>query len=90
MKDKILEITLLLISLTSWREEKRQSSRKKTWDNKVEMVSRAWIGYKIDVLDELKQQGFIRLIPGGKSFFLTDKGEERAEELKAKYLKENS
>ena len=53
MKDKILEITLLLISLTSWREEKRQSSRKKTWDNKVEMGSRAWIGYKIDVLDEL-------------------------------------
>ena len=88
MKEKILEITLLLISLTSWQEEKRHSSQKKSKDNKVEMVSRAWKGYHFDVVDELERQGWIRPIPGGKSLFLTDKGKERAEELKAKYFKD--
>jgi len=89
MKEKILEITLLLISLTSWREEKRHSSHKKSKDNEVEMVTRAWKGYTFDVVNALERQGWIRPIPGGKSLFLTDKGIERAEELKAKYFKDS-
>jgi hypothetical protein len=90
MKETILEITLLLISLTSWQEEKRHSSHKKSQDNEVEMVTKAWKGYTFDVVNTLERQGWIRPIPGGKSLFLTDKGKERAEALKAKYFNERS
>ena len=63
MKEKILEITLLLISLTSWQEEKRHSSQKKSTDNEIEMVTRAWKGYTFDVVDTLERQGLIRPVP---------------------------
>jgi hypothetical protein len=67
-----------LIYLTGWEEDKRNSPGEK--------VFRAWKGYKFEILDEIQNQQLIFQIPGGKSLFLTDKGKQKAEELRRKYL----
>ena len=72
------DLHLLLIYLTGWEEEKRNSPGEK--------VFRAWKGYKFDVLDELERQRLIHQIPGGKSLFLTDEGKQKAENLRQKYM----
>jgi hypothetical protein len=80
MDEKTLqELTLLLIFLTGWDEDKRNSPGKK--------VFRAWKGYKFEVLDKLQQGRLISQVPGGKSLILTDEGKQKALELKEKYLK---
>jgi hypothetical protein len=72
------DLTLLLIYLTGWEEDKRNSPGEK--------VFRAWKGYTFEILDEIQNQQLIFQIPGGKSLFLTDKGKQKAEELRRKYL----
>ena len=72
------ELTLLLIYLTGWEEDKRNSPGEK--------VFRAWKGYKFEVLDEIQNQRLIFQIPGGKSLILTDEGKQKAEGLRQKYL----
>jgi hypothetical protein len=72
------DLHLLLIYLTGWEEEKRNSPGEK--------VFRAWKGYKFDVLDDLERQRLIFQIPGGKSLFLTEEGKQKAEVLRQKYL----
>ena len=80
MDEKTLqELTLLLISLTGWEEDKRNSPGKK--------VFRAWKGYRFEILAEIQKQQLIYQIPGGKSLILTDEGKQKALELKEKYLK---
>jgi len=74
----IRELTLVLISLTGWEEDERNSPDKK--------VFRAYKGYRFEELDELQKQEFIRQVPGGKSLLLTDEGKQEAEQLKRKYL----
>jgi hypothetical protein len=79
MDEKIkLELTLLLIYLTGWEEDKRNAPGEK--------VFRAWKGYKFEILDEIQNQRLIFQIPGGKSLILTDEGKQKAEELRRKYL----
>jgi len=73
-----LDLTLLLIYLTGWEEDKRNSPGEK--------VFRAWKGYKFEILDEIQNQKLIFQIPGGKSLILTDKGKQKAEELRRQYL----
>jgi len=73
----ILELSLVLIYLTGWEEDKRNAPGEK--------VFRAWKGYKFEILDELQGQGLIRQIPGGKSLLLNDKGKQKARELIKKY-----
>ena len=78
-KSKIIqELTLVLISLTGWEEDKR--------DAPGEKVFRAWKGYRFEHLAELQQRRLIRQVPGGKSLVLTDEGKQEVEELKRKYL----
>ena len=72
------ELTLLLIYLTGWEEEKRNSPGEK--------VFRAWKGYRFEVLTEIQNQRLIYQIPGGKSLILTNEGRQKAEELRQKYL----
>jgi hypothetical protein len=78
MDSRISELTMLLIYLTGWKEDSRRNEKKK--------VFRSWIFYKFEILDELKNQGLIRFIPGGKSLFVTDKGKKTAIELKKKWF----
>ena len=77
----VQELTLVLISLTGWEEDKRNSPGKK--------VFRAWKGYRFEVLDELQKQDLIYQIPGGKSLLLYEKGKEKALELIKKYIPGN-
>lgn len=79
MEQHITELTMLLIYLTGWEEDKKNAPGKK--------VFRAWKGYKFEVLDELQQGRLISQVPGGKSLILTDEGKQKALELKEKYLK---
>jgi hypothetical protein len=76
MDQQISELIMLLIYLTGW-EEISQKGKK---------VFRAWVFHKFEILDELKNQGLIRLIPGGKSLTVTEKGKQIGEELKNKWL----
>lgn len=79
MDEKIKqELTLLLIYLTGWEEDKRNSPGEK--------VFRAWKGYRFEILDEIQNQRLIFQIPGGKSLILTNEGKQKAEELRRKYL----
>ena len=79
MDEKIkLELTLLLIYLTGWEEDKRNTPGEK--------VFRAWKGYKFEILDEIQNQRLIFQIPGGKSLILTNEGKDKAVELSKKYL----
>jgi hypothetical protein len=75
------ELTLLLIYLTGWEEDKRNSLGKK--------VFRAWKGYRFEELDKLQSQDLIQQVPGGKSLVLYEKGKEKARELMKKYIESN-
>jgi len=75
MEEKIKELTLLLLYLTSWEEE--YSDRK---------IKRCWKTFRFEVLDELREEGIITGKRKSKSVYLTDKGENLAREIKEKYL----
>jgi hypothetical protein len=72
------DLILLLIWLTGWEEDKRNSPGEK--------VFRAWKGYKFEILNDLQTQQLIYQIPGGKSLILTNEGKQKVELLKRKYL----
>lgn len=76
MEEKIRELTLLLLYLTSWKEK----------DVFGEEFMRAWKGYDFNVLNDLENE---RLIGGSthkaKSTYLTDIGIDKARELMKKY-----
>lgn len=79
MEEKIEELTLLLLYLTSWKED----------DLPVDMnVRRSWKGYPFEVLDELRNKDFLRGSKRSKSVYLTEDGMKEAEELLKKYLRE--
>jgi len=74
----VQELTLLLIYLTGWEEDKRSAPGKK--------VFRAWKGYRFEQLAKLQSENLIRQVPGGKSLLLHEKGKEKAQELMKKYI----
>ena len=76
IEEMIAELTLLLISLTSWQEKVLN-----------EKVTQAWKGYDFKILDQLKAEGYIFGSKGSKLVTLTDDGMKKAEELAEKYLK---
>ena len=73
--NQIKELTLLLLSLTSWTEEIAG----------VEL-RRAWKGYDFDVLDQLYEEGLISGSRKAKSVCLTEAGIAKAEKLAKTYL----
>jgi len=73
--EKIEELTLLLLYLTSWNEKVGEYK-----------IKRSWKGYDFDILNELEEKG---LIDGGrrsKSVHFTEDGAKKAEALIKKYL----
>ncbi|MBW8351737.1 transposase [Bacillus sp. IITD106] len=76
MEEKIKELTLLLLYLTSWKEA----------DVFGEM-RRSWKGYPFEVLNELTDEDLIRGSIKSKSVYLTETGIKEAKELMEKYLK---
>lgn len=74
LERKIKELTLLLLYLTSWKEE-----------DLPEGMSRSWKGYPFDILDELNDEDFIRGSKRSKSVYLTETGIKKAKDLAKKY-----
>jgi hypothetical protein len=79
MEQNILDLAMLLVYLTGWEEDVRNSK-------KGEKRFTAWVFYKYEILDELENQGLIRCTPGGKSLTVTEKGKQASLELKKKLL----
>lgn len=75
MEEQIKELTLLLIYLTSWKED--------TYGD-ID-VYRAWKGYDFDILNKLEDEDLISGSKKAKSTYLTKEGIEKAKELMKKY-----
>lgn len=75
MDETIKELTLLLIYLTSWKE-----------DTNLTKVQRSWKGYPFEVLDELNEEGYIDGNKSAKSVYLTEEGLSKVKELMKKYI----
>jgi hypothetical protein len=80
MDERIKELHLLLMYLTGWEEDKRNSAGEK--------IFRAWKGYKFEILNELEEQKLIRQFrhTNSRSLLLTEEGKRKAEGLKQRYL----
>lgn len=74
MEEKIKELTLLLLYLTSWKES----------DLPGEM-RRSWKGYPFEILNDFTDQDFIRGSIKSKSVYLTATGIKEAQALVKKY-----
>jgi hypothetical protein len=77
--EKVKDLNLLLIYLTSWEEDKRNGEP-------GEKIFRAWKGYLFEILDDLQRNKLIRQYPKALSLILTDEGKRKAEEVKKKYF----
>jgi len=75
MDETIKELTLLLIYLTSWKE-----------DVGLTKIQRSWKGYPFAALDELNEEGYIDGNKRAKSVYLTEEGLGKAKELMRKYI----
>ncbi|WP_419959461.1 DUF6429 family protein [Psychrobacillus sp. BM2] len=75
MKKEIEELTILLLYLTSWKEE-----------DIPETMRRSWKGYSFDVLNRLKDDDYIRGGVKAKSVYLTERGIDEAKQLMEKYF----
>lgn len=65
-QEQISKLTLLLLYLTSWKEQEAQ---------------RAWKGYDFDVLNKLAEEGLIAQSKTAKSVYLTAEGIQAAKKL---------
>lgn len=77
MDQKIEELTLLLLYLTSWKEDELPEL--------FGEMRRSWKGYPFDILDELTDKDFIRGSKRSKSVYLTEAGIKEAKELAKVY-----
>ena len=84
MHEKIEELTLLLMYLTSWEE--RGYVCDKNDEIKEEKVRTCWKGYLFEVINKLTNEEYL-YHSKGKKVTLTPEGEEKAKELMDKYLK---
>ncbi|WP_408006347.1 DUF6429 family protein [Pseudalkalibacillus sp. A8] len=74
MKDQIDELTLLLLYLTSFKD-----------DYGLGEAQRSWKGYPFESLNELNEDKYIVGSKRSKSVYLTDGGIKQAQELLKKY-----
>ena len=79
MEEKVKELTMLLLYLTSWKEK----------DDDFDVLPRSWKGYPLEVLNELTDENLIRGSKRAKSVYLSEAGVHKAEALLEKYFTEN-
>ena len=79
MEEKIKELTLMLLYLTSLKESEFG-----------EKYNRSWKGYNFNALNKLSEDDFIVDNKRAKSIIFTDEGIKKAEELLSKYDIETS
>ncbi|MGD6777940.1 DUF6429 family protein [Sutcliffiella horikoshii] len=75
MEERIKELTLLLLYLTSWEEK-----------NIPREMRRSWKGYDFEALNQLSEQDLLRGGNRSKSVYLTEEGIEEAKKLVEKYI----
>ncbi|MEK4131234.1 DUF6429 family protein [Solibacillus sp. FSL W8-0474] len=75
MDEKVKELTLLLLYLTSWEDDEDFVTLKKSWKS-----------YPFHILDDLKEADFIKGSNKSKSVYLTKGGVQQAEKLVEKYF----
>ena len=86
MNERIDELTLLLMYLTSWDEENLFYDENGNLDKGV--TKNAWKGYSFDAINKLTDKGYLYPIKyKNKSVTLTKEGEKLAESLMGKYIK---
>jgi len=78
MKNTIKELTLMLMYLTSWKENEFGMEYLRTWK-----------GYDFDILNEMTDEDLIDGTYHSKSAYIKEKGERLAKELLKKYGIEN-
>ncbi|MCK4836759.1 MAG: transposase [Candidatus Aminicenantes bacterium] len=78
MKEKIKELSLLLLYLSGWEEDSRNTPGEKLF--------RAWNGYLFKILNQLEEEELIHQFSQGKSVIITREGLNKAKELEKKYL----
>lgn len=86
MNERIEELTLLLMYLTSWDEDNLFYNKNGNLNKGV--IKNAWKGYSFDAINKLTENGY--LYPTkykNKSVTLTKEGEKLAESLVKKYIK---
>lgn len=81
MKEKIEELTLILLYLNSWEED--GYSRDDSGNIKIK---RSWKGYDFDILNTLEKESYLGGSYKSKSVYLTEDGEIKAQELYKKYF----
>ncbi|QOR34849.1 transposase [Clostridium sp. 'deep sea'] len=74
MEDKVKELTLMLLYLTSWQENEYGFK-----------YTRSWKGYNFNILDKLYEQDYIAGSKRAKSVGITEEGIEKARQLLKKY-----
>ncbi|MBE0665822.1 MAG: DUF6429 family protein [Candidatus Aminicenantes bacterium] len=78
MEEKIKELNLLLLYLTSWEEDSRQKQGEK--------VFCTWNGYSFKILNQLTDEKMIVQFKDKKLVLVTEAGKQLAEKLKTQYL----
>jgi len=84
MKEKIEELTLLLLYLNSWDED--GYGRDDDGNIKETKIKRSWKGYDFDTLNSLEEKNYLNGSYKSKSVLLTEIGEREAIELYKKYF----
>jgi len=74
------DLSLLLILLTGWEEERRNGAP-------GEKIFRAWKGYSYEIMDSLQKDKLIYQPMKAKSLILTEDGRKRAEELRGRLMR---
>jgi hypothetical protein len=74
LKERVKELTLMLLHLTSWEENEFGIQ-----------CQRSWKGYDFNILDKLTDEDLIRGGHRSKSVILTGDGISKARELLKKY-----
>jgi len=80
MEEIIKELTIMLLYLTRWEEKEGHFPKP---------LLKSWKGYPFGILNKLDEEGYLyqgKHPSRSKSVVLTDKGIQKAEELKRKYL----
>lgn len=83
MEEKIKELTLLLMYLTSWEE--KGFVRDENNEVKEGKIKTCWKGYSFDVINKLTDEEYL-YHSKGKSVTMTPEGEELAKKLMDKYI----
>ena len=79
------ELTLLLMYLTSWEED--GYVRDENGEIKESKIKSCWKGYDFDIINDLTDKGYL-YYSKGKSVTITKEGEELAQKLMDKYIRD--